>query len=533
MYDGNVPQEERNHNDPCFQATNKRKTELKNAHSQQYKVPSIFKKADIYAPLAGISFTLAFAPFNYDYLALLALMMLFASWRNTTPLRAMLRGYLFGLGSFGLGISWVYVSMHDFGGAHFLISSLLTGLFVAFWSIFPALAAYLSVKLTSNTGSIIGLPLIWLLMEYFRGYIVLNGFPWLLCAYSQLQTPLAGYIPLSGVYGTGFLLAFSASIAVSILTHTKHRLALSTVLLVIWATGALLQKITWTHAVGPPIRVSMIQGSIFQDQKWLPENRERTLQFYKSMTEAHWDSAVIIWPETAIPAYLSEVYDHLLLPLSRVAEKHNTDLIVSLPARGRSGKEKYNAVITLGNETGMYRKDHILPFGEYLPWQPISGFVLSRLNIRLGNFSPGGPNQPLLRAGGYPFATSICYEDAFGDLAIRGLPDAAFLVNVTNDGWFGNTIEPHQHLQIARMRAMETGRFLLRSTNTGVTAIVTPDGSIINQAPLFQAAVLTGFFTPMGGITPYAQIGDNAIICFMLLLLIGAFAFHRCKHGRP
>jgi len=497
-----------------------------NTSTLKHQAASFLRQPDISAPTAGVLFTLAFAPFNYDYLALPALMMLFACWRNTTPLRAMLRGYLFGLGSFGLGISWVYVSIHDFGGAGILISSLLTGLFIAFWSLFPAMAAYLSVKLAANIGAAIGTPLIWISMEYCRGHIMLNGFPWLLGAYSQLQTPLSGYIPVSGVYGTGFLLALSASIAVTILKHKQHRLALSTVLLIIWGSGALLQKITWTHAIGSPIRASLIQGSILQDQKWLPENKERTLKLYQSMTEAHWDSAVIVWPETAIPAYLSDVYDHFLLPLSQAAKKHNTDLVISLPARGRSENEKYNAVITLSNEIGMYRKDHLLPFGEYLPWQPLSGFILSRLNIRLGNFSPGGANQPLLTAGGYPFATSICYEDAFGDLAIRGLPDAAFLVNVTNDGWFGNTFEPHQHLQIARMRAMETGRFLLRSTNTGITAIVAPDGGIVNQAPLFQASVLTGFFTPMAGITPYAQIGDKAIIYLMLLLLSGSVVFH-------
>ena len=203
--------------------------------------------------------------------------------------------------------------------------------------------------------------------------------------------------------------------------------------------------------------------------------------------------------------------------------------MISVPAHGRSQDEIYNAVITLGINTGMYRKDHLLPFGEYLPWQPVSGFLLSQLEIGLGNFSPGGINQPLLQAGGYPFMTSICYEDAFGDAAIRGMPDAAFLVNVTNDAWFGTAIEPHQHLQIARMRALETGRFLLRSTNTGVTAIIGPDGNVISQIPLFKPTVLTDFITPMGGMTPYAQIGDKPVIYLMLVLLLGTLVFQYCK----
>jgi len=485
---------------------------------------------DLLAAIAGILFTLAFAPFDYAYLALAALSLLFASWQNITPGRAILRGYLFGLGSFGLGVSWVYISIHDFGRANMLSSGLLTGLFVGFWALFPALAGYLSVKLLPINRGLIAMmvmPVVWLLIEYFRGYWVLNGFPWLQIAYSQLETPLAGYIPIVGVYGTGFLIALTASAIVFILQTNKHWLLLTTTIVALWTTGGVLQTIKWTDAIGEPILVSLIQGNITQDQKWLPENRLKTLLHYKNMTEQHWDSAVVVWPETSIPAYLSEVNKWFLLPLSKAAQQHKADLIVSLPAHGNSEDEKYNAVMTLGKETGLYRKKHLLPFGEYLPWQPVSGFILNSLAIKLGNFKPGGIDQPLLKAGGYPFITSICYEDAFGDAGIIGLPGAAYLVNVTNDGWFGNSIEPHQHLQIARMRAMETGRFLLRSTNTGVTAVIAPDGKIISQAPLFKATVLTETITPMGGMTPYVSSGDKPVILVLMILLFCMIVYDR------
>ncbi|MDD5320221.1 MAG: apolipoprotein N-acyltransferase [Methylococcales bacterium] len=485
---------------------------------------------DFLAVISGILFTLAFAPFDYAYLAPVALIILFASWQNITPGRAMVRGYLFGLGSFGLGVSWVYISIHDFGKANLLSSGLLTGLFVGFWALFPALAGYLSVKvLPINRGliSITVVPVIWLLIEYFRGYLVLNGFPWLQIAYSQLETPLSGYIPVVGLYGTGFLAALTASVSLFIFQTRKHWLLSTTVLVIIWTTGGVLQAIKWTEAMGEPIRVTLIQGNITQDQKWLPENRLNTLLHYKKMTEQHWDSAVIVWPETSIPAYLSQVNEWFLLPLSKAARQHNTDLIVSLPAHGNSEDEKYNAVMTLGKETNIYRKKHLLPFGEYMPWQPLSGFILNSLGIKLGNFKSGAIDQPLLKAGGYPFITSICYEDAFGNEGIRGLPDAAYLVNVTNDGWFGDSIEPYQHLQIARMRAIETGRFLLRATNTGATAIVAPDGKIISQAPLFKATTLTGTITPMGGMTPYARLDDTPIIYSMLILLFVMVVFVR------
>lgn len=512
---------------------------------------------DFCALLAGILLTLSFAPFDYSSFAPIALAVLFASWQNVSAKRAALRGYLFGLGAFGSGVSWVYISMHDFGGASVLGSSLLTGLFAGFWALFPALSGYLSIKTISiNKGfvRIIALPVIWILLEYFRGYWVLNGFPWLHIAYSQLETPLAGYIPIVGVYGTGFISALTASMIAETVcaiawadilhfdirrVHTKSAfspmqavahpgnglipkpaLPLIIVLAVLWGTGGLLKNVSWTHEIGRPIRVSMIQGNIAQDQKWRPENRINTLAKYKKMTEEHWDSQIVIWPETAIPAYLDQVQETFLAPLGNDAKRHNTDLIVSVPVHDNALNQKYNAVITIGKDEGSYRKTHLLPFGEYLPLQPLSGFVLDMINIKLGNFTAGATSQPLLKAGGYPFITLICYEDVFGDLSIRGLPDAAYLVNVTNDGWFGNSIEPYQHMQMARMRAIETGRFLLRATNTGMTGIVSPNGEIVSQAPLFQETALTGTITPMGGMTPYATWGDKPFIGLMIILLL-------------
>jgi apolipoprotein N-acyltransferase len=477
---------------------------------------------DYCAPIAGLLFTLGFAPFDYSCLTLVALVFLFAGCQDISANRAALRGYLFGLGAFGSGVSWVYISVHDFGGANVLSASLMTAIFVLFWATFPALTSYISAKIISlNKGlnKTLLIPVIWILIEYFRGYWLLNGFPWLQIAYSQLETPLAGYIPIIGVYGTGFIVALTAAIVVEII-HRK-RINLIMALVILWSVGGLLRNQTWTQEIGQPLRVSMVQGNIAQDQKWKPENKVATLLKYKKMTEEHWDSNVIIWPETAIPAFLDQVQDNFLRPLKNEARLHNTDLIISVPVQEIAPIKNFNAVVALGKDQGMYRKSHLLPFGEYQPLQPLSGLVLNLINIRLGDFTPGAANQPLLRAGGYPFITMICYEDAFGELSTRGLPEAAYLVNVTNDGWFGDSIEPHQHLQMARMRAMETGRFLLRSTNTGMTAIVSPKGEIIKLAPSFQETVLTGMISPMGGMTPYAKVGDTPVIGLIVILLVG------------
>jgi apolipoprotein N-acyltransferase len=437
------------------------------------------------------------------------------------------------LGSFGTGVSWVYVSIHDYGHAGIFAAGALTALFCAFWSLFPALAAFLTVLFRANK-SVLGLPLIWVLVEYFRGVLLLNGFPWLLASYSQLNTPLAGYIPLVGAYGTSFLLALSATLIVGMLPRPHTWRWQSGALIAIWLIGGLLQTITWTQPIGKPLSVALVQGNIPQDQKWLPENQLKTMTMYKDMTAQHWGTDIIVWPESAIPAYLSEVEGFYLAPLQAEAVQHHSDLIVSLPVEGKGRFEMYNSVLTLGRHQGIFSKNHLLPFGEYMPWQPLSGYILNKLDIRLGDFTPGGDAQPLLKAGGYPFITSICYEDAFGDANIVGLPEAAYLVNVTNDAWFGNSIEPHQHLQMAQMRAIETGRFMLRATNTGVTAVIAPDGSLSAKAEPFTTTVLTSSITPMGGRTPYSSIGDLPVVLLLLSIfmiwMVYTFRQYQSKH---
>lgn len=486
---------------------------------------------------AGILLSLAFAPFDYAYLPIISLAILFSSWEGISPKRALLRGYLFGLGLFGVGVSWVYVSVHDYGGASLFIATIITLIFVSFWAIFPALAGYLTCKLVPSTyrfGRLAVMPFVWMLVEYFRGQYVLNGFPWLQISYSQLETPLSGYIPVVGGYAVGLLLSATVAIIMLVISHRKYIYAGTGIVLAIWLLGGYLQGKNWTQAQGEPITVTMIQGNVPQDQKWRPGNRHKIINRYRQFTNQHWDSDVIIWPETAIPAFLDQVQDSLLQPLTEKARLTNTDVIVSLPVRKNKSKPYYNAVLALGQQTRMYRKVHLLPFGEYLPLQPLSGYLLKQLKIMpIGSFTSGDYNQPLLTGAGYPFSTSICYEDVFSKLVIKDLPAASYLVNVTNDGWFGDSMEPHQHMQIARMRAIETGRFLLRATNTGVTGVVAPDGKIINQAPLFQEATITTNITPMQGMTPYAKMGDLPVVLLMLFLLCCIVVGLRVIYGKP
>jgi apolipoprotein N-acyltransferase len=482
--------------------------------------------------LAGMLLTLSFAPLSYSYLALLSLALLFYSWLDCTPLQAAIRGYCFGLGMFSLGVTWVFVSIYFYGHASVFASALLSESFAAFWALFPALAGYLSVRLSHLTHQrfLLGLtPLIWILIEYVRGYWLLNGFPWLQVAYSQIDSPYAGFMPLFGVYGTGFLYAFTAAAFSDMLYFKRQYLLLSTTVILLILSGCLLKHIEWTTKAGAPIQATLVQGNISQDEKWQEDRLLKTLLTYQQMTYSHWDSQVIVWPETSIPTYLSRVDEAFLIPLERQAIAHHTDLIVSLLEKNNETGAVFNSALVLGKKRGLYRKNHLLPFGEYMPLKPLSTWVLDNIGIRLDDFTPGGDNQPLLTAAGYPFITSICYEDAFGSEAINQISQAAYLVNLSNDGWFGRSFEPYQHLQMARMRAIETGRYLLRSTNTGATAIIAPNGKIIKQAPLFETVSITGTIFPMSGATPYSRLGDKNIIIFLTLLLMTLLGISRRK----
>lgn len=479
-------------------------------------------KWELAAPFIGVLLTLAFAPFDYTYAALPALMFLYKAWSLTSPKRAAWIGYLFGLGLFGSGIWWVYISIHDFGGGDVFSSIALTLLLICLWACFPALTAALAARVLKSPVvwlRILAMALLWVAVEYFRGYWLLNGFPWLQIAYSQLLSPLAGFAPLVGVYGIGFLLAASAFAMVEMLHRKLVPINGLIFLLLIWGGGALLKTVKWTQAIGEPIKITLVQGNIGQGQKWQPDQRLNTLKLYRELTEQHWDSNVIIWPETAIPAFLEEVKAFYLDPLAAEARRHNTDLVVSLPTSGQ-GREYFNSVLALGEKQALYHKNHLLPFGEYLPLQPLSGWVLDLIQIPLGDFTAGADRQPLLMAGGYPFIATICYEDAFGEQVARQIEEAAYIVNLTNDAWFGDTSQPHQHMQMAQMRALETGRYLVRATNTGVTGFIAPDGSISKAGPLFTTIVVTDSIVPMGGMTPYARIGDKLVFTMLTLLVL-------------
>ncbi len=486
-------------------------------------------------PILGAMLTGAFAPLELSWVALIVYTLLFKSINSVGIYRAVCRGYLFAVGLFLSGTHWVYISVHEFGGAHPFGSSLLTLFFALFWALFPAFIIFVIKKIRTFPQQLLNsfaVANVWTLVEYFRGALFLNGFPWLQAAYTQINAPLSGFVPLLGSYGCTFILIFCASLLAGINMSKMQSWIPFSCILAIYAGGEILRTVEWTDVAGKPIMVTLIQGNVSQDKKWLPTYRIKTLRSYQKMTQQHWDSDVIVWPETAIPAFKSQVEEFYLKPLEQQAIANHTDIIAGLPAKGKTLSENYNMAITLGKQRGEYNKNHLLPFGEYLPLQPLSGWVLDVLGVSLGNFVPGGDEQQMMVAGGYPFAMSICYEDAFAKVFLSYLPEAAYLVNITNDAWFGDSSEPYQHMQVARMRALESGRYLLRATNTGLTGIVDPKGKLIKQAPLFQKAALRGEIYPMTGMTPFAYIGDDIVILCLSIGLMFLLGLQYIKKGK-
>jgi len=480
--------------------------------------------------VAGAFTPLAFAPFGLWPLALLAPAALLLAWRGASPRRAAVRGYLYGLGLFALGTSWVYVSMHRFGGLDTPLAAALTALFVLFLAAFPATVGWAWARLSGGrltaVTALLLFPALWGLVEWIRG-LIFTGFPWLLLGYAHTDAPLAGLFPLLGVYGVSLASATLAGLLAWALDAPRRRgatalAALIAALALAWVVG----RPTWTTASGEPLTVALVQGNVPQDIKWLPEQRAPTLNRYLELTRRHWDADLVVWPETAVPAFAHQV-SAFLARLDEEARRTRTALLIGLPVREPASPRYYNAMLALGDGEGEYRKHHLVPFGEYLPLRGLLGGVLDFFQIPLSDFSAGPARQPLVRLAGLPVGVSICYEDAFGEEMLYQFPEAAFLVNASNDAWFGDSFAPHQHLQIARARALESERWMVRATNTGITALIDPQGRIQAQAPAFQVTTLTGTIQPRTGHTPYTRWGNVPAVSLALAGLVLAWILVR------
>ncbi len=490
-------------------------------------------RCNVLSVLAGALLPLSFAPANIFPLAFIAPAILFWLWLDSLPKHAFRTGYLFGLGFFGVGVSWVLVSFYRFGGMGLALSVIATLLFVFFLALFPAFLGWLSrrylAKLNHSFYLLLFIPAGWVLVEWVRGWI-LTGFPWLHLGNSQTDSPLVGLAPVLGVYGLSWALTFSAGVLVWAWVESDKRRVIGLMCLVaLWVVAGLLTLIEWSEKDGEPLTASLIQGNVPQNLKWRPDQRRPTIDLYTRLSRDRWDRDIVIWPETALPVYYHQA-ESFLQGLAREAKVNGgATLLIGLPVLGGTvegavNDQYFNSVVRVGTGDGdvtqFYYKSHLVPFGEYIPLKALLGGLLELMQVPMANFSRGDVRQPLITVAGRSIGVSICYEDVFGEEVIRGLPEASLLVNVSNDAWFGDSLAPHQHLQMARMRSIETARPMLRATNNGISAVIDHEGTVLATSPQFEVAVLDGKVQPRAGATPYVLVGNWPVL-FGLFLALG------------
>ncbi len=477
------------------------------------------------APLAGVMITLSLAPFDLWPAGILSCA-LYAWLLCTCKARAALwRGWLFGLGLFGSGVSWVYVSIHVHGYAPVPLAVALTAAFCAALALLHALFAWVYVRYLRALpgGMLIGFPVLWVLFEWLRSWL-LTGFPWLYLGYAHIDTWIAGWAPILGVYGLSFICALTAS-CLFLAWRSRQPATCVTyavIVLTVWAGGGVLKPIQWVADASPqPLSVAIYQPNIPQEHKWDPDWFEPILHQLRDASNTHMGSDILVWPEAAIPGYYEQASDFLdTISLRALADE--TALITGIPHRGQRRGTYHNSIMVLGNGEGVYHKRRLVPFGEYVPLEQWLRGVIAFFDLPMSAFSPGPSGQGALRAGSYRVAPYICYEIVYPELVAASARQADLLITISNDSWFGRSIGPLQHLQIAQMRALENGRHLIRGTNNGVSAIIDHRGQIVARTEQFVEDTLVGEVQVMLGLTPFASFGSKPILigCGGALLLM-------------
>jgi apolipoprotein N-acyltransferase len=487
--------------------------------------------------ISGLSLVLAYAPFSQWYLSLFVPAIVFYHLAKKNPEKSAKLMFLFAFGWFASGISWVHVSIDQFGGPPLIVSLGLMLFLCLYLALFPALAAYLTAYFSSKKQLNLWLLIpFWLICEYLRS-VVLTGFPWLSIGYSQINSPLANFAPLIGEVGiTALVILINVclvKIAFTLKQSNKKRLTLPIVLIfIIMVLSYALGQVNWVQPTGETTKVALVQGNIAQSMKWAPEQEWPTMLKYLDLTRINYDADIIIWPESAIPAVEPAVQDYLST-VNRSALLNNSAIITGILNYNFESKEYFNSLIVLGNKkdedeqgyyynhSNRYSKNHLLPIGEFVPFQELLRPIAPLFNLPMSSFSRGDYVQHNLIAKNLRILPLLCFEIVFPhQLAANLTKKTSLLLTVSNDAWFGDSHGPHQHMEIARMRALEFGRPLLRSTNNGITAVVDHRGNFIARIPQFEEGVLKTEITLVTGDTPYSQWPRLILLLMVIIPLI-------------
>ena len=481
-------------------------------------------RGDITSFSAGVLFPFAFAPFEFRFLSWVSLMILFGGWLQVTPGRAFIRGWLWGIGAFLTGVSWVFHSMHHYGGSSVFAAVLFTFLFAAYLALYPALAGFFWNRFFGNNDGFVikGLAagLCWASTEWLRSW-VLTGFPWLMFGYSHMDTPFEGFLPFGGDL---FVSALAASSLALILFSFKAGRAWIGIMIVaaIAVTGFSLNQIDWQDT-GPKktIDITLIQGNIPQELKLKLEHLDKSLKTYYQLSLPHLDSDLVIWPETAMPTYRYKI-DSYLQKVAADLDGRRASILTGIFLQTEAKNGYYNALLEIGGDWQTYTKQHLVPFGEYMPVRWLMELFSFFIDIPKSDMSPAPLKQKPLVIAGITAASNICYEMAFPDVFRNQLKESGLIINVSNDSWFGDSFAASQNLEIARVRAKEFARPVARVTNDGVTAFIDKDGRLLKKADRFKALALRHTLTVNNTITPFCRMGQfvtgGSLLCIFLFL---------------
>lgn len=475
---------------------------------------------------AGALFPFSLAPYSIWPAAIFSMACLFYALANQNPRRAFWISTLFGMGMFGVGVSWVFISMYSFGGVSVLFAAISTVLFCTLNAVVFAIPFSLSAFFPKKPYALIlGLPALWVIGEWIRSWL-LTGFPWLFAGYSHTDTWLNGWAPIGGIYLISYFCGILAMLLTQARSHSSKKAHIISIFIVmaVFLSGYILQKMDWTKSTGKSLSVALVQPNIDQSNKWSFSMRNQILEQLVAQTHPYWGTDIILWPEGAIPAIYTQVAP-FLGELHEQSLKHQSTLIVGLPTNINPQGPYYNSMLALGIGQGRYDKTRLVPFGEYVPVEYLIRGLNSFFDLPMSSFSLGSKNQQPLVLGDTLIATAICYEIAYPDLVASNSRNSDMLLTVSNDAWFGDSIAPHQHMQMARMRAIESAKPLIRGTNNGITAVVDYRGQTIQQLSQFETAVLSSQIEPREGNSPFTLLGSWPIILFSLLtvacLIIG------------
>jgi apolipoprotein N-acyltransferase len=481
--------------------------------------------SSIFLFILGVIAVFGFAPFYAFPAVFFSLAGLILYWLHAKNIKtAALQGFIFALGFFGVGIYWIFISLHTFGGMPALMAAFATFCLCAFMASFTALVGALAFLFKKNPiAHLMAIAIFWALADWTRSWIF-TGFPWLTMGYSQVPFgPFAGFLPVVGVYGVSLITVLFAGLIASLFMQKFSLLTrrnFIVVLTILWVSGIALKQVEWTKPIGKAFSVALVQGNIAQETKWSPEYAERTIDIYlTALKKSH--AELTILPETALPI-LSHQLDHKLVEnIAKHAKMHLGNTIIGIVEYNPKSQAYFNSALSFGSDpTQHYQKSHLVPFGEFIPLKTLFGWIYrDLLNMPLSDLSRGEKFQTPMQLAAQKVAVNICYEDVFGEEIIRQLPEATILANISNDAWYGKSYAADQHLQFSQARALETGRMVLRATNTGATAIINPRGKLLAHAPHDEETILTGQAQGYQGTTPYVRFGNWPFIIFAFIVI--------------